>query len=164
MGAIVDSLSALAFRDAVLLGPVALLLHVVEEWPGFPHWARRFASTAYSDREYVATHLLAVGSAVAAAVLLSRSAEPAIAFAVVALLLAPGLFWNACFHVGATCWCRTYCPGAVTGLLVYVPFSVWLAHLAIRDGVMGWRPLAVAAGVGLAAHVIEVGHNVFKRW
>jgi hypothetical protein len=37
MGAIVDSLSALAFRDAVLLWPVAILLHVVEEWPGFPH-------------------------------------------------------------------------------------------------------------------------------
>jgi hypothetical protein len=51
----------LTFRTAVLLYPVATVLHVADEWPGFPRWARRFACARYSDREYTITHVLAVG-------------------------------------------------------------------------------------------------------
>src|SRR6266700_867484 len=40
--------------------PLGVALHVAEEWPGFPRWARRFASAQYSDREYITTHVVAV--------------------------------------------------------------------------------------------------------
>src|SRR5215471_8578581 len=49
-------------HDAVWLYPVATVLHVREEWPGFPGWARRFASTRYTDREYVAVHAATIGA------------------------------------------------------------------------------------------------------
>jgi hypothetical protein len=130
-------MAGLDFRHVVLLWPVLTGLHVWEEWPGFPVWARRFASPRYSDREYVVTHVWTVGSAVA---------------------------WNGCFHLAATLWSRSYCPGTVTGVALYLPFAVWVARLAVRDGVIanGW--LAAAFAVALVGHVAEVGHTVFKRW
>ena len=53
----------ISFNSAILLFPVAVILHILEEWPGFPRWVRRFASPEYSNREYVFTHVLAVAGA-----------------------------------------------------------------------------------------------------
>jgi hypothetical protein len=69
-------LGALAFRDAVLLFPAAVALHVLEEWPGFPRWARRHASPTYSDRAYLVTHAFAIGGALALALLLRVCSPP----------------------------------------------------------------------------------------
>jgi hypothetical protein len=71
---------------------------------------------------------------------------------------------NAVFHLGATLASRTYCAGAVIGLLVYVPLSAVLARLVAREGLLGPAVLLVAFAAALAVHVLEVGHNVFKRW
>lgn len=158
------SIAALGFRDAVLLWPVLTVLHVYEEWPGFPAWARRFASPAYSDREYVVTHAATVAIAVGGAAVLSRWAEPVVVVAAFAFVLGSAVGWNGCFHLGATLWSRTYCPGTVTGVALYLPFTAWMAALAVRDGLVAPTPLAIAFGVALVGHVAEVGHTVFKRW
>ncbi len=152
------------FRDAVLLFPLAVVLHVYEEWPGFPRWARRFASPGYSDRAYSLTHAFAVASAVGVALLLRAWPAPWLLFGFFALLFGPGVFCNALFHAGASVWSRTYCPGAVTGLLVYLPFSLWLAALALHDGLIGASALALTLPVAVAFHTLEVGRNVFARW
>ena len=55
-------------------------------------------------------------------------------------------------------------PGVVTGLLVYLPLSVLLALLAVRDGLIGGPAMTAALSVALVFHTLEVGHNVFKRW
>ena len=60
-------IGACSFRQAIVLYPIATAVHVLEEWPGFPRWARRFASSRYSDREYVITHALTMAGAVAIA-------------------------------------------------------------------------------------------------
>jgi hypothetical protein len=157
-------MAGLDFRHVVLLWPVLTGLHVWEEWPGFPVWARRFASPRYSDREYVVTHVWTVGIAVAGATLLSVCPRPVVVFAGFALALGSAVAWNGCFHLAATLWSRSYCPGTVTGVALYLPFAVWVARLAVRDGVIanGW--LAAAFAVALVGHVAEVGHTVFKRW
>lgn len=157
-------LDTLAFRDVVLLFPAAAALHVFEEWPGFPRWARRFASTGYSDRAYLVTHAFAVGGALALAFLLRFFSPPWLLFLFFALWFLPGVFCNAFFHAGASLLSRTYCPGVVTGLLVYLPFSLWLAALAHTEGLIGGPALALAFVVAAVFHTLEVGHNVFERW
>ena len=157
-------LDALDFRHAVLLWPVATAVHVREEWPRFPAWARRFASPAYSDREYLAVHALTIGSAALAALALWRWPAPWLVLAVATGLFGPGVVWNACFHVGATVWSRTYCAGALTAALLYLPLAAWLGRLAIAEALVGPGALGVALGLALVLHVAEVGHNVFKRW
>lgn len=157
-------LAAVEFRQVVALYPVCTLLHVAEEWPGFPRWARRFASARYTDREYVVTHVLTVALAVGAAAALRRWTGPGAVFAFFALLVGPAVWWNAWFHLGATVRSGVYCPGAVTGALLYLPLGAWLAGRALAEGLVGPGALALALAVALAFHVLEVGHGVFKRW
>ena len=80
-----------------------------------PRWARQYASSTYSDREYLITHAVALASALVAAVILAHSPRDWMVFAFFALAFGPGVFCNALFHIGATMWFRAYCPGAVTG-------------------------------------------------
>jgi len=158
------ALAQLSFGDAVLAFPLAVALHVLEEWPRFPVWARRFASPRYSDRAYVVTHIFAVALAAAAAALVRSFAEHWVVFAFFALVFGPGVFCNAFFHLGASVATRSYCAGAVTGLLVYLPLSLLLASLAAREGLIGGPALAAALLVAVAFPTLEVGHNVFERW
>jgi len=99
-----------------------------------------------------------------AAVLLRSFPSPWLVFAFFALLLLPGTFCNALFHLGASVATRTYCAGALTGLVVYVPLSLLLAVLAVQEGLMSASALVAALGVAAVFHTLEVGHNVFERW
>lgn len=154
----------MGFRSAVLLLPVLSLLHVLEEWPRFPRWARRFASDRYTDREYVIVHAVSIAIAGATGVLLSWFPARWLSFALVALVIGPATFWNSLFHLGATLVTRSYCAGVLTGIALYLPFSAALARQALREGVISPALLAVALLLALAFHVLEVGHSVFKRW
>jgi uncharacterized protein with HXXEE motif len=154
----------MTFVDAITLVPVVQALHVWEEWPGFPIWARQFASPRYTDREYVVTHAFAIASASAVVLLVRAFPNRFVVFVVLALAWGPGIACNAAFHLGATVMSRRYCPGVLTSLVLYAPLAVWLVTLALRDHVMS--PATVTIGLAIAAvfHALEVGHNVFKRW
>ena len=154
----------MAFHDAVLLLPVASLLHVVEEWPRFPRWARRFASDRYSDREYITIHAVSLLASLTSALLLFSFPATWLLFALTAVVVGPGIFWNSFFHLFATLKTRTYCAGVLTGLALYVPLCAVLARQAVREALISPALLGAALGVALVVHVAEVGHNVFKRW
>ena len=157
--------SHVSFVQALVLFPFAVALHVFEEWPRFPRWARRFASAAYSDREYIVTHALALVFAIGAvAIVRAFPTQPIVLFAFFALVFGPGAFCNALFHAGATVLTRTYCPGVVTGVLVYLPLSGLFVVLGLRDGLFTSHFLLVAVTVAAMFHTLEVGYNVFKRW
>lgn len=64
-------------------------------------------------------------------------------------VVGPGILWNGFFHLGATLASRAYCPGAVTGVLVYVPLALVLARLVVREGLLGPAALLVAFAVAL---------------
>lgn len=154
----------MTFVDALALFPVVQAAHVWEEWPGFPRWARRHASSRYTDREYLATHALAVASAIAVVLLVRSFPNRQVVFAVFALALGPGIACNAVFHLGATLISREDRPGAVTGLVLYAPLAMWLIVLIVREGLLSSTAVAVALVIASMCHTLEVGHNVFKRW
>ena len=103
-------------------------------------------------------------SAAVAAVILWRFPRDWLVFAFFAVAFGPGVFCNALFHIGASIRFRTYCPGALTGLLVYLPLAGILGALALHEGLMSGRSLLAALVVAPIVHTVEVGHNVFKRW
>jgi Protein of unknown function with HXXEE motif len=154
----------ISFRVATFLLPVATALHMVDEWPGFPKWARSFASPLYSDREYAVSHFITLTGASVIPWLLWVFPYPWVVFLFFLLWLGPGVFSNALFHAGATVFSRTYCPGTATGLLLYLPLSIVLGWLALSEQVLSAPPLLVAFAVAPLLHALEVGHNVFKRW
>jgi hypothetical protein len=112
----------------------------------------------------VVTHVLAVLGALTTSALLAISPKPWLVLLFFALVFGPGVLCNASFHAGATLRWRAYCPGVATGLLVYLPLSLLLAGLALREGLVSGPSLAAALAVAAAFHTVEVGHNVFKRW
>jgi uncharacterized protein with HXXEE motif len=150
--------------EALMLLPVVQAVHVWEEWPGFPKWARRFASNRYTDREYIVTHALAITSAIAVVLLVRAFPNRFVVFAGFAFAWGPGIACNAVFHIAATVVSRHYCPGALTSIVLYAPFTAWLVALALREGLLSSATATIALVVASAFHAIEVGHNVFKRW
>jgi hypothetical protein len=93
-----DFIRHVSFVQVIVLLPIAVALHVREEWPRFPRWARRFASARYSDREYLVTRGLAVNIALIAVALVRASpTQPIISFVFFATIFGPGIFWNGCF-------------------------------------------------------------------
>ena len=81
-----------------------------------------------------------------------------------ALVLAPGMLWNAVFHAGATVSSGAYCPGVLSAMFVDLPLFVWLARNAVAQQLLSPRNLSVALVIAAAVHVADVGHNVYRRW
>ena len=158
------SLSAVTLQGAMWLFPVGFALHVREEWPRFPTWAQRYASAAFTRRQYVAIHLTGLLAAVLVPILWRLFPRPAVAFPLFAFVLIPSMGWNAVFNAGATVVSRTYCPGLITALALYLPLLSALSCLAIREGALSPGALLGAFGVGAVFRVAEVGHNVYKAW
>jgi uncharacterized protein with HXXEE motif len=154
----------LSLVQVLVLFPLGVALHVAEEWPGFPRWARRFASAEYSDREYITTHVVAVVLAIGAVGAVRWLPTTPVLFGFLAVVFGPGVFCNAWFHIGATVLSRTYCPGVITGVMVYLPLSLMVVVSGIRDGLFTPRFLLAALAVAAIVHTLEVGHDVFKQW
>ena len=152
------------FRQAVWLFPPAFLLHVVEEWPRFTRWAQTHASKQLTRRDYNTTPIAGVCASLLSATLVSRCPNPWMVFVFFAFMFAPGVFFNALFHAGASILTRTYCPGAITAALIYLPLSILLTELAYAEGLLGQFTLAAALLIAGLFHTWEVGHNVFKAW
>ena len=154
----------MTFVDALTLFPVVQTVHVWEEWPGFPKWARRFASSRYTDREYIVTHALAIASALAVVLLVRAFPNRFVVFVLFAFACGPAIPCNAVFHVAATVLSRQYCPGTLTSVVLYAPLAGWLVALALREGLLSSATATIAFVVAALFHALEVGHNVFKRW
>ena len=129
---------------------LAIAAHLTEEflWPGgFVLWYRAYppGSTAV-----VTTRFLVIVNAVfvALAVVPLLPGSPARAFGywfvVAAVAGANGLF-----HVRATLRTRTYSPGVVTGVILYIPLAVVGGAYLLRTGLAS--PLTAVQGVAIAA-------------
>lgn len=80
------------------------------------------------------------------------------------LIFGPGVLFNALFHLGATIRYRQYCPGAITGMVLYLPLAIVLLALSIREAAIGPQAVVWALTVAAVFHTLEVGYSVFKRW
>jgi hypothetical protein len=152
------------FREAVWLFPIAFTLHVAEESPRFTTWARIHASAQFTMREYVKIHIAGIISAVFFAALMSRFPNRSLIFLFFAFVFGPALFFNTIFHVGATVVTRTYCPGLITALTLYMPVFYVLSRAVWSENLLRGTAFGAALVIAGAFHFWEVGHNVFKAW
>jgi uncharacterized protein with HXXEE motif len=155
---------ALPFQTVVLVYPAITAAHVLEEWPRFVAWAQRFASERYSRRDYVTTHVMALVFSIAATATVRRFPGTMSTAAFFALFFGPSIACNAVFHVAETAVTRTYCPGVATSVVLYLPAAALVTQAALRERLLDASGLAAIAVFAASFHVIEVGHNVFKRW
>ena len=154
----------LSLGQAVWLFCPAFALHVLEEWPRFTEWARRHTSSRYTQRDYNVIHAAGVAASLLAALIVWSFPNRPVIFMFFAFVFAPGVLFNAVFHVGASVLTRSYCPGMITAVVIYLPLFALITDLAYKEGLLGFGSLLVTLVIAGIFHTWEVGHNVFKAW
>ena len=161
---VVESLRSLSFREGVWLFPLAFTLHVLEEWPLFTAWAKRYASESFTRRDYTVIHTAGVILSLLSAGVIWVFPNRWMVFVFFAFVFAPAVFFNSLFHLGATAVSAVYCPGLLTAIVLYLPIFYFLSRLAFREGLLNTGTSILALVIAGVFHFMEVGHNVYKAW
>jgi len=141
-------------RKLAIALPIVFALHVIEEAPGFVDWFNALVTPPITQQAFNSVNAAGFAITLIVSVVLAASRDPAAALVGVAwvgfLMLANGLF-----HVVATVARGHYCPGVVTGVLLYLPLSVLFVRMAIKE--RGVAPLtaavvALAGGIPMYVH------------
>jgi hypothetical protein len=146
-----------AFGGAwIWLFPTAYLVHLAEEFwspPTFYVWASRFAGIDFTARVFLATNTLFAALMIVAVALIRRGTWPPW----VVLALATVVALNGLLHLLGTALSRSYSPGLLSGLLLYLPLGAATLVRGTRQLGTGAVQRGVAAGIAVHALVPVVG-------
>ena len=138
----------MALRKLVLLAPFVFILHVIEEAPGFVIWFNSLVPRGISQSTFLTVNAVALIITVVIALVVAASRDPASGLVLAAwvgfLMLGNGLL-----HLVGTIAHARYCPGVVTGTIVYLPFGALLLRGIVRD--LALKPAVVAGTAALGA-------------
>ncbi len=136
---------------------VAAVIHVLEEYAypgGFSDWMRslnpRFAPWI-TARFAVIINGLFLMLCVMGAVVASKSL-------VFSLSVASLLFFNGLTHLAGTIRAKRYAPGVVSGVLLYVPLSLYAFYLFASAGRLTLAGSAIAGLVGVLYQAVPIGY------
>lgn len=136
--------------NALFLAPLcAAALHIFEEFVcpgGFAAWDRRYRP-AFSASITPRLHLIVNGLLLLVCydVWAFRATPAGVALWLIVMAL---LFGNALWHVVGAVKTRSYSPGIVTGLLLYVPLSVYGYARLLQSGRVDVGTAVLAFAVG----------------
>ena len=133
---------------AVILLPVAVALHIVEEWyGGLVDWAALALNLNIGTERFLAIN--AVGLVLIVIGSISAYREPSAAWIGVSIAALVGV--NAIAHTVLSVAFGSYSPGTITGLLLYLPLAFIIMRWAgahLSRGVVG---AAILFGIGIHA-------------
>jgi hypothetical protein len=146
-------------------GTLAYLVHQFEEhgidaegshyaFRGFLCASAGFADTATCPVPYsfiTSVNVAAVWLAGPAAALLGRR-WPARALAFFSIP-----FVNAFAHIEPAVTHRTYNPGLVTAVVLFLPLSLWTFRVALARYQLGWRGIIATIAAGIVLHAVLMG-------
>jgi Protein of unknown function with HXXEE motif len=149
----------MTFRTIARALPVAFLVHVVEEAPGFTAWVRRNASPRYSQGNFVRNNALGF-LLTAAATIVTRRRSRSLDLAYYTLVVTQQALFNAVFHsVGAAAY-GEYSPGLATSILT-VPLWAGLTRAAVAERRLTQRQVFACTVLAGAVHAGVVARQVF---
>lgn len=135
---------------AVLLLPVAVLAHVVEEWfGGFPAWTATVFGSELSPERFLVINAVGLLLVTAGAVAAVRSREAAW----LGVTLAALFTLNALLHLGLSAAYGSYSPGTVTGVVLYLPLGAVVLRRCYATMSGGTFAGSVLLGIGVHAVV-----------
>lgn len=140
------------------LFPTTYVAHIAEEYwggPGFPAWVSQFANIPLSVELFL--WLNAVGLAGMIICVLIARTNPGTAGLLICLATVELV--NGILHTVLSVLTASYSPGAVTGLLLWVPLGMaGLSRLRRPAGPGFWPGIAA----GLAFHAVLSGSILFR--
>jgi hypothetical protein len=125
--------------------PIVFILHVIEEAPGFVPWFDSLVAHHISQQLFLTVNATAFVITVFVAIVVAVGRERVSALVGVGwvgfLMLANGIL-----HLVGTLALGRYCPGVITGTLLYLPLSLlFMRTVVLEFGV----PLRVVLAVAL---------------
>ena len=150
-------------RKLVLFAPVVFIIHVLEEAPGFVAWFNSLVPRGITQSLFLRVN--AVGLVITVLIVLfvatSQDSDPAAGLALAAwvgfLMLANGLL-----HIVGTVAHARYCPGVVTGTLLYLPYGAIFLRGIVRETRLNPIVVISAAALGAIPMVVHGYLIVFR--
>jgi hypothetical protein len=137
------------------------VLHVLEEAPWFVEWFNSLVAPPISQSSFLSVNAVALVVTLAAAALVYDAREP-VSGLIGAAWVGFVMLANGLFHIVATVALGRYCPGVVTGVLLYLPLSFSYLRAVVRElGVS--PPAAVAAALIGGAPMYIHGYLIVFR-
>jgi hypothetical protein len=68
-----------------------------------------------------------------------------------------GLLLNAFAHIEPAVTHRTYNPGLVTAVVLFLPLSLWTFRVALARYQLGWRGIIATIAAGIVLHAVLMG-------
>ena len=161
---IYDRIRSLNFRQTVWLFPIAYVLHVLEELPQFTNWARRYAASGFTMRDYLTIHMIGIAVALLAPLVIWFFPNRIVIFLFFAIVFTPAVCFNGLFHAGATAAFGVYCPGLITALVLYPPLFVAFSRRVIGEGLLTSQAALISFVMAGLFHAADVSRNVFQLW
>lgn len=133
--------------------PIVFILHVIEEAPGFVAWFNSLVARHISQQLFLTVNATAFVITVFVAIVVAVGGERGSALVGVGwvgfLMLA-----NAIFHLVGTLALGRYCPGVITGTLLYLPLSLlFMRTVALELALPPRVVLAVALLGGIPMYI-----------
>ena len=131
------------------LFPATYCVHILEEWrggEGFPAWFSRVMGAELSVERFLALNAYALAGmtlGVVLAMFFRQMRWLLVGFGAV-------VFVNALAHLAASAATRSYSPGAVSGVLLWLPLGAWTLAAGRRG--LSRRDFGVGLAVGILMH------------
>ena len=142
-------------RWVALIAPIIFALHVAEEAPGFVEWFNSLVARGISQSLFLSVNATAFIITIILSGMLAVSRERIVATLMLAWLSFL-MLTNAIFHLTATVVHDKYCPGVITGTILYLPYFAWFFWVVVRHLRIH---VFVAVGAALAGSVLMAIHG-----
>jgi hypothetical protein len=153
----VTFINSISFDRLLWLVPVFLTIHNLEEAPFMEQWYKRLPiklPITITTRQFViAVTFLTLAGFVATYFVLKYLANQT-AYLIVLGIQAIMLFNAFVPHIATTIRFRMYSPGAITAVLITLPYSFYLFRRAFDENALDWTQFWVLLGIAPFAMVI----------
>ena len=139
------------FEDWIWLFPLTYLIHATEEYlcgEGFYRWVSRIIGRGMTPDQFIAINSFAWVMMVASILMLRKT--PSVRW--LTITFASVVFINGVAHLVGSIWTNTYSPGAISGLLLWIPLGAATFYRAWKR--VTRRSFVAGVLVGAAIHAV----------
>jgi len=135
------------FPRIILWAPLIFVLHFLEEAPGFVEWFNAHVTRGIDFATFLQVNLsgLVITVLVVGMCWFARSG---FALSLVAAWFSFLMFANALLHIAGSIIDKSYVPGLITALLLYLPYYFYMMTTIFKTGELRARLLFGAAVLG----------------
>ncbi len=145
----------------LLLAPSIFVVHFLEEGPGFVDWFNAHVARGITPSLFWRVNLtaLAITIAVVGVQWLARTTTSA---TIVVAWFAFLMLANSVLHIVGSVADRAYMPGAVTAIILYLPFSIAIIVRVVRRRILSVPATVVTAAIGALPMLVH-GYLIIFR-